>query len=52
MSMRKLTPCGFNIDSACVELRYTDGETLSLYTPRHRGQFRHHPAHAARRWTG
>ncbi len=31
--MRKLTPCEFNIDSACVELRYTDGETLSLYTP-------------------
>ncbi|HIS16328.1 MAG TPA: hypothetical protein IAD40_07755 [Candidatus Scatomorpha merdavium] len=31
--MRKLTPCEFNIDSACVELRYTDGEALSLYTP-------------------
>ena len=33
MSMRKLVSCEFNIDSACVELRYTDGETLSLYTP-------------------
>lgn len=33
MSMRKLTPCEFNIDSACVELRYTDGETISIYTP-------------------
>lgn len=31
--MRKLTPCEFNIDSACVELRYAGGETLSLYTP-------------------
>ena len=33
MSMRKLTPCEFNIDTACVELRYADGEALSLYTP-------------------
>ena len=33
MSMRKLVSCEFNIDTACVELRYTDGETLSLYTP-------------------
>lgn len=32
MSMRKLTPCEFNIDTACVELRYADGEALSLYT--------------------
>lgn len=33
MSMRKLLSCEFNIGTACVELRYTDGETLSLYTP-------------------
>lgn len=33
MSMRKLVSCEFNIDTACVELRYADGEALSLYTP-------------------
>lgn len=33
MSMRKLLSCEFNIGTACVELRYADGEALSLYTP-------------------
>ena len=33
MSMRKLVSGEFNIDTACVELRYADGEALSLYTP-------------------
>ena len=33
MSMRKLVSCEFNIDTACVDLRYADGEALSLYTP-------------------
>lgn len=31
--MRKLVSCEFNIDTACVELRYADGEVLSIYTP-------------------
>lgn len=31
--MNRLVSCKFNIDTACVELRYADGETLSLYTP-------------------
>ena len=31
--MKKLISCRFNIDTACVELRYTDGEALSIYTP-------------------
>ena len=31
--MRKLLSCEFNIDTACVELRYADGEVLSIYTP-------------------
>ena len=31
--MRKLVFCEFNIDTACVELRYADGEVLSIYTP-------------------
>ena len=31
--MRKLVSCEFNIDIACVELRYADGEVLSIYTP-------------------
>ena len=33
MSMRKLVSCEFNIDTVCVELRYTGGEKLSIYTP-------------------
>lgn len=32
-TMRKLVFCEFNIDTACVELRYADGEVLSIYTP-------------------
>ncbi|MEE0698039.1 MAG: DUF6061 family protein [Oscillospiraceae bacterium] len=31
--MRKLVSCEFNIDTACVELCYADGEVLSIYTP-------------------
>ena len=31
--MRKLVSCEFHIDTACVELRYADGEVLSIYTP-------------------
>jgi hypothetical protein len=33
MNVKKLISCEFNIDTACVELRYADGEALSLYTP-------------------
>ena len=33
MSMRKLISCEFNIDTACVELRYAAGEAISIYTP-------------------
>lgn len=31
--MLELLSCKFNIDTACVELRYADGEVLSIYTP-------------------
>lgn len=31
--MSALISCKFNIDTACVELRYADGEVLSIYTP-------------------
>ena len=31
--MRKLVSCEFNIDTACVELRYADGAVLSIYAP-------------------
>ncbi len=31
--MSELISCKFNIDTACVELRYADGEVLSIYTP-------------------
>ena len=30
--MKKLLSCEFNIDTACVELRCTGGEKLSIYT--------------------
>lgn len=33
MKMDRLISCEFNIDTACVELRYADGETLGIYTP-------------------
>ena len=31
--MSELLSCKFNIDTACVELLYADGEVLSIYTP-------------------
>lgn len=31
--MRKLVSCEFNIDTACVELRYADGVAISIYVP-------------------
>ena len=31
--MRNLVSCEFNIDTACVELRYADGAVLRIYTP-------------------
>ncbi len=31
--MRKLISCGFNVDTASVELRYQDGSMLSIYCP-------------------
>ena len=31
--MRKLISCEFNIDTACVELRYAAGGAISIYTP-------------------
>ena len=31
--MKKLISCRFNIDTACVELRYADGEAISIYVP-------------------
>lgn len=27
--MNRLTSCKFNMDTACVELRYADGESIS-----------------------
>ena len=29
--MKFLLSCEFNIDTACVELRYSDGSTLAIY---------------------
>ena len=30
--MKKLISCAFNMDTACVELRYTDDSTISIDT--------------------
>ena len=31
--MNKLLSCEFNIDTACVELRYVDGSGINIYCP-------------------
>lgn len=31
--MKKLLSCRFNIDTASVEIRHTDGSQISIYTP-------------------
>ena len=31
--MKHLLSCEFNIDTACVELKYTDGSMIAIYTP-------------------
>lgn len=31
--MSKLISCEFNIDTACVELRYADGGSINIYCP-------------------
>lgn len=31
--MNKLMSCEFNIDAACVELRYADGGGINIYCP-------------------
>lgn len=33
LQMKKLLSCRFNIDTASVEIRYTDGSQISIYTP-------------------
>lgn len=32
--MKKLFSCAFNIDTASVELKYSDGSMISIYCPR------------------
>lgn len=32
--MTKMISCGFNIDTASVELKYADGSIVSIYCPR------------------
>ena len=31
--MKKLISCEFNIDTASVELKFADGNTISIYCP-------------------
>ena len=30
--MKKLTSCAFNVDTACVELKFTDGSMIAIDT--------------------
>ena len=32
MDMKKLTSCEFNMDTACVELKFTDGSMIAIDT--------------------
>lgn len=36
--MKKLISCAFNIDTASVELKYTDGSMISIYCPAIEGE--------------
>ena len=31
--MKHILSCEFNIDTACVELKYSDGSMIAIYTP-------------------
>ncbi len=31
--MKHLLSCEFNIDTACVELKYSDGSMIAIYSP-------------------
>ncbi len=31
--MKHLLSCEFNIDTACVELKFADGSMVAIYTP-------------------
>ena len=42
--MNKLLSCEFNIDTACVELRYAGGRGISIYCPRVEDSFDATPA--------
>lgn len=33
MKLQKIIACAFNTDTACVEVKYSDGTRLSIYTP-------------------
>lgn len=32
--MDKIVSCAFNIDTACVEVKFADGSMISIYCPR------------------
>ncbi len=31
--MKQIISCEFNIDTACVEIRFSDGTSMRIYTP-------------------
>ncbi len=31
--MKQILSCEFNIDTACVKLKYSDGSMIAIYTP-------------------
>ncbi len=32
--MDKVISCAFNIDTACIEVKFADGSMISIYCPR------------------
>ena len=48
--MKKLLSCKFNTDTACVELRYSDGSLLAIWTAMALKTSTPRPSASARRW--
>ena len=45
--MKQISKCEFNIDTASVEIRFTDGSDLSIYCPDVEDEIAHTPAQRA-----
>ena len=43
----KIKSCEFNVDTACVEIQFTDGSVLSIYCPGVEDEIAHNSAQRA-----